>query len=70
MATLEPPDPAVSKDCRALRASKDQRDQLVSKDHTATVHLSVSKPSPHTAEIDRHKLNPYMYLTAQTCNKT
>ena len=26
--------------------------------------------SPHTAEIDRHQLNTYMHLTAQTCNKT
>ena len=50
MATLEPPDPAVSKDCRALRASKDRQDRQVSKDHTATVHLSVSKPSPPTQQ--------------------
>ena len=71
MATLEPPDPAVSKDCRVPRASKDQRDQLVSKDHTATVHLSVSKPPPPhtlTEAHDLHKLNNC--LPAQIYSKT
>ena len=50
MASPEPPDPAVSREYRVQRASKDQPDPLVSKDHTATVHLSVSKPSPPTQQ--------------------